>query len=185
MDGVFVEKNNLELMRDYATTLSHITLIEQDIHLMVENVEEIMDDYLDLGQNQITFHIEAMHGDKERTLQIISDIKANGNKVGLAINPDTSIDEIKPYLEYIHTALIMTVVPGKGGQKLIPETLDKIKELKDYISSNSIEVNIEADGGINADTCKAVRDNGCDILVSGMYIISNNDLKFAVDTIRG
>jgi len=172
-------------MLDYATTLSHITLVEQDIHLMVKDVEEVLDEYLDLGQNRIAFHIEAMEGDKERTMEIISTIKENGNKVGLAINPDTSIEEIFEYLPYIHYVLVMTVVPGKGGQALIEDTLDKIQVLKNYCEENDIEIDIEADGGITGDNCQSVRDAGANVLVSGVYLLKAENLREAVDIIRG
>ncbi len=185
MDGKFVENNNLELMKDYAITLSHITLVEQDIHLMVQDVEEVLDEFVDLGQNRITFHIEAMRGSYERTMEVISDIKGNGNKVAIAINPSTPVSDIYDFLPYVHGILVMTVVPGKGGQALIPETLDKIKELKEYCDKNGFDIDIEADGGINGDNAKDVRDSGANILVSGMYIIKSENIREAVDNIRG
>ena len=185
MDGRFVENNNLTQMLDYAITLSHITLVEQDIHLMVQDVEEVLDDYLDLGQNRISFHIEAMKGSHERTMEVISTIKENGNKVGIAINPETPVEEIYDYLPYIHFVLVMTVVPGRGGQSLIEETLDKINVLKKYCEENNIDIDIEADGGINGDNAQQVRDAGANVLVSGVYIINSQNLREAVDTIRG
>ena len=185
MDGRFVENNNLTQMLDYAITLSHITLVEQDIHLMVQDVEEVLDDYLDLGQNRISFHIEAMKGSHERTMEVISTIKENGNKVGIAINPETPVEEIYDYLPYIHFVLVMTVVPGRGGQSLIEETLDKINILKKHCEENNIDIDIEADGGINGDNAQQVRDAGANVLVSGVYIINSQNLREAVDTIRG
>ncbi len=185
MDGRFVENNNLSQMLDYAITLSHITLVEQDIHLMVQDVEEVLDEYLDLGQNRIAFHIEAMKGSHERTMEIINTIKGNGNKVGLAINPSTPIEEIYEYLPYIHYVLIMTVVPGRGGQALIEDTLDKIKVLKNYCEENDIDIDIEADGGITGDNAQSVRDAGANVLVSGVYLLKSENLREAVDLIKG
>ena len=184
MDGKFVERNNLELMNDYALTLSHITNIGLDVHLMVENVEEIMDEYFLLEPRCITFHYEAIK-EKSRILEIIDEIKSRGIKVGIAINPDTPIEEIKDYCKYVHQIIVMTVIPGKGGQKLIPETLDKIKELKNYLIENDIDIDIEADGGINENNAEQVRNAGCDILVSGNYIINADDYKEAVRKIKG
>ena len=132
MDGKFVEKNTIELMKDYATTLSHITNLGLDVHFMVENIEEFIDEYIDLNPEYISFHIETSKT-KERTMEIINTIKENDIKVAIAINPDTSIEDIKEYIPYVHMVLVMTVVPGKGGQKLIPETLDKVSELKKFI----------------------------------------------------
>lgn len=184
MDGKFVENNNLELMKDYATTISHISNIPLDVHLMVENVEEIMDEYMDLLPDRITFHIEAI-SDSERIFNIIDELKSNGIKIGIAIKPNTKIDEIKPYLNYIHQVLVMTVEPGKGGQKLIPETLEKIKKLRNFVDDNGIDIDIEADGGINKETAEDVRNAGTDVLVSGAFIINSENQREAVEIIRG
>lgn len=184
MDGKFVENNNLELMKDYATTISHISNIPLDVHLMVENVEEIMDEYMDLLPDRITFHIEAI-SDSERIFNIIDELKSNRIKIGIAIKPNTKIEEIKPYLNYIHQVLVMTVEPGKGGQKLIPETLEKIKELRSFVDDNGIDIDIEADGGINKETAEDVRNAGTDVLVSGAFIINSENQREAVEIIRG
>ena len=141
MDGKFVERNTQEIMKDYALTISHISNLGLDVHLMVENVEEFVDDYLMLEPEMLTFHIEASKTE-ERTKNIIEEIKSNGSKVGIAISPDTEIEVIKKYLNQIHMVLVMTVVPGKGGQKMIPETLDKVKELKKYIEEKELDVDI-------------------------------------------
>jgi len=183
MDGKFVENNNLELMKDYALTISHISNIGLDVHLMVENVEEVMDDYISLEPRIITFHYEAVK-EKERMMDIINEIKENRIKVGIAINPDTPIDEIKEFLPFIHQVLIMTVVAGKGGQQLIPETLGKIRNLKNYLMENNLEIDIEADGGIKEHNAKDVIQAGGDILVSGSYIINSNDYKDAIQKIK-
>jgi ribulose-phosphate 3-epimerase len=190
MDGDFVGNNNLEQMKDYATTISHISNIPIDVHLMVSKVEEIADDYIDLSPDRISFHIEAMKDengkiDSDRVMNFIEDLKDNGIKVGIAINPDTSIEDIKPYLSYIHQVVVMTVVPGKGGQELIPETLEKIKNLKEYLENENIDIDIEADGGINEKTAESVRETKADILVSGSYIINSENRREAVSTIRG
>lgn len=183
MDGKFVEKNNLELMKDYSLTISHISNIGLDVHLMVENVEKVMDDYIPLEPRNITFHYEAVK-EKSRIMNIIEDIKSNGIKVGMAISPETPIDCIKEFLPYLHQVLVMTVVPGKGGQKLIPETVEKIKSLKEFIKQQDLEIDLEADGGINHETVKAVKDAGCDILVAGSYITGSSDYAEAVRKLK-
>ncbi len=99
-------------------------------------------------------------------------IKNERIKVGLSIKPDTKVEDIYEFLPFIHMVLIMTVEPGKGGQALIPETLEKVKKLKQYINENDIEIDIEADGGINKETIKDVVDAGVDIAVVGNGIIS-------------
>lgn len=184
MDGKFVEKNNLELMKNYALTVSHISNLGIDVHLMVENIEEYVDEYLMLNPQIITFHIEASKTE-ERTKKIINTIKENGSRVGISISPDTNLDEIKPYLKYVHMVLVMTVVPGLGGQKLIPETLEKVKELKKYIDENNIDIDIEVDGGINDVTSKQAINAGANILVVGKYLISAENIAETVKKLKG
>ncbi len=183
MDGKFVEKNTLDQMKEYSLTISHITNIGLDVHLMVEDVEKIMDDYIPLEPQIITFHYEAIQ-EKSRIMEIIQDLKRNNIRVGIAINPETSIEPIKEFLPYIHQVLIMTVIPGKGGQKLMPETLEKIKALKQYLLTNELEIDIEADGGINSETVKSVKEAGCDILVSGSYITDSENYAQAVQKLK-
>ncbi|MBO5398583.1 MAG: ribulose-phosphate 3-epimerase [Clostridia bacterium] len=183
MDGKFVERDTSELMKDYATTLSHITNLGLDVHFMVENIEEYIDDYIDLNPEYISFHIEASKT-KERTIENINTIKENGIKAALAISPDTSIDEVKEYIPYLHMILVMTVVPGKGGQKLIPETLEKVKELRKYLEEENYDIDIEVDGGINAETSEAAKEAGADILVAGSYILSSENFKEAISNLK-
>ncbi len=183
MDGKFVQKNNLELMKDYALTISHISNLGLDVHLMVENVEEIADEYLMLEPEVLTFHIEATKNE-ERTKNLIELIKNSGTRVGIAISPETKIEEIKPYLECIHMVLVMTVVPGKGGQTLIPETLEKVRELKEYITENNIDIDIEVDGGINDITSQKAIDAGANILVAGNYLVSAENISEAVKKLK-
>lgn len=183
MDGKFVERNNTEIMKDYALTISHITNLGLDVHLMVDNIEEYVDEYLGLQPEILTFHIESSKT-QERTLDIIKTIKESGTRVGIAVSPDTEIEEIKQYLNQIHMVLVMTVVPGKGGQKLITKTLDKIKELKEYIEKNNIDIDIEVDGGINDVTAQQVKESGANILVAGNYLISSNNLNEAVKKLK-
>lgn len=116
MDGKFVKNNTEEIMKDYALTISHISNLGLDVHFMVEDVEKFIDEYSMLEPEIISFHIEATKNE-ERTKNAISLIKSIGSKVGIAINPDTSIEQIKQYLPFVHMILVMTVVPGEGGQK--------------------------------------------------------------------
>lgn len=184
MDGKFVEKNTKNIMKEYALTISHISNLGLDVHLMVEDVEHFIDEYLVMEPEIITFHIESMKNDEQRTQNIIRQIKQSGSKVGIAISPDTSLEEIKKYLKYIHMILVMTVVPGKGGQELIPQTLEKVKNLKKYIAENNIDIDIEVDGGINDKTSKDAIIAGANILVVGNYLISNDNKYDAVKKIK-
>ena len=162
MDGKFVKQENMELMKEYALAIKHISNLPLDVHLMVEQPEEIIEDYLALNPDRITIHIEAKTKNIEET---VKHIKESGVKVGIAISPKTSIEKVKKYLPYIHMILVMTVEPGLGGQNLIPETIAKIEELNKYRKENNIDIDIEADGGINEETIKLVREAGTDIAV--------------------
>ena len=113
--------------------------------------------------------------------ELINYIKSNNCKVGIAINPNTDISKIYNLLKYIHMVTIMTVEPGKGGQALIPETLNKIEELKNYIEENNIEIDIEADGGIKVNNVQNVKTKGANIIVSGSGIINSDNYG---DTIK-
>ena len=165
MDGKFVPNNNHELMKEYATTIKQILNTPLDI-----------EQYIDLEPNIITFHIEAVKS-KEEAYEIIKFIKENNVKVGISIKPNTRIEEIYEFIPYVHMILVMTVEPGLGGQKLIPETLEKVKKLKEYIEENNVQIDIEVDGGINIETAEMTKQAGANILVSGSYIIKSEDYK--------
>ena len=115
---------------------------------------------------------------------IMEYIKKNGLQVGLSLNPNTSIEKLYNYLPYIHKVLVMTVEPGKGGQELIPETIEKIRNINKFSYENGFDIDIEVDGGINAKTAKLAVDAGANILVSGSYIIKSNDYKTAIKNLR-
>ena len=183
MDGKFVKNNTEELMLDYANTIKQISNIPLDIHLMVENVKEKVDEYIGLNPNIITFHLEACKNSEE-VLDIINYIKENNIKVGIAIKPDTKIEEVYEFLPLIHMCLVMTVEPGEGGQKLIPETVVKIDTLKKYISENNIDIDIEADGGIDAYNSKILEGVGVNILVVGTAIISAENYQEEIKKLK-
>lgn len=183
MDGKFVKDNTIEKMREYTEYLKNITNLPIDVHLMVEDVPSYVESYLALEPNMIIFHIEACKNEKE-ILEQIKYIKENNCKVGLSIKPSTSIEEIYEFLPYIHCVLVMTVEPGKGGQELLTETIEKIAELNKFIYENSYEVDIMVDGGINNKTAKLVIDAGANRLVAGSYIIKSGDYKKAIEELK-
>lgn len=183
MDGKFVENNTEEIMKDYALTISHISNLGLDVHLMVEDVESFVDEYSMLEPEIITFHVEATKTE-EKTQNVINEIKQSGSRVGISICPDTPLEEIKKYLPFVHMVLVMTVIPGKGGQKLIPETLEKVRELKNYIEENNIDIDIEVDGGINNQTASKAIDAGANILVAGKYIVGAENFAEAVRSLK-
>lgn len=183
MDGKFVEKNTEEKMYEYANIIKQMSNIPLDVHLMVENIKENIDRYIPLSPSIITFHYEACKN-KEEVSKLINYIKENNIKPAISIKPNTSIDEIKEFLPNLHMILIMTVEPGKGGQKLIPETIQKIEELNKYIQENNLDTYIEADGGINKDTVDLIKKSGVDIAVAGSAIISSNNFKEAIRELK-
>ena len=189
MDGKFVLKNTYDKMIEYSSYIKRISNLPLDVHLMVEDVRGAIDDFLSFEPNIITFHLEAIKNSdkekkKEEILNIIKYIKENNCKVGIAIKPDTKIEEVYEFLPYIHMCLIMTVEPGKGGQELIETTIDKIKTLKNYIDENNIEIDIEVDGGINLATANKVKEAGANILVSGTAILMAKDYKLIIDELK-
>ena len=183
MDGKFVEKDTYKKMLEYASYIKRISNLPLDIHLMVEDVNSAIDDFLAVEPNIITFHYEAFKN-KEEVMQIINKIKDNHCRVGLSIKPETKIEEIYEFLPYIHMCLVMTVEPGKGGQTLLTDMVDKISTLKGFIDKNNIEIDIEADGGINLKTADAVKKAGANILVSGTAILIAKDYKVIIDELR-
>ena len=183
MDGKFVEADTTAKMEKYSEYLNHITLIPLDVHLMVENVREYVDKFLVFKPNTITFQIEALKT-KQEVIDTIKYIQSNNCKAGIAIKPNTKIEEITEYLPYLHQVTIMTVEPGKGGQKLIECTIDKIAELKKYIEENNIDIDIEADGGINTDNVEKVKQAGANIIVAGTAIIDSEDFKQIINELK-
>ena len=180
MDGEFVKNNTIDLMLEYCEYLKSITNVPLDVHLMVQDVEEFIKGYAIFEPNNITFHYEACKN-KEELLKFVNLIKENNCKVGVSIKPNTEAEKIYDILPYIHTVLVMTVEPGQGGQKLIKETIEKIKKLKKYIQENNLDTEIEADGGINLENVDELKTAGCDIIVAGTSIINSKDFK---DTIK-
>ena len=183
MDGKFVPKDTKEQMLEYTNTIKQISNIPLDVHLMVEDVKEFIDEYIDFNPNIITFQVEAAKS-KNEVKELINYIKESNAKVGIAIKPNTKVEDIYEFLPYIHMCLVMTVEPGLGGQKLIPETLDKVRKLKKYIEENNIEIDIETDGGIKPENIEEVKEAGANIFVVGTAIIESENMEETIDTLR-
>lgn len=183
MDGEFVENNTENRMHKYSNYIKQISTLPIDVHLMVNDVKKYVDEYLGVSPRIITFHLEAIK-DKNEVMDIIKYIKEGNCKVGISIKPDTKIEELYEFLPYVHLVLIMTVEPGKGGQKLIDSTIDKIKELRKYLEENNIDIDIEADGGINIDNSKELSKAGVDILVAGSAILKSSNYKETVNSLK-
>ena len=173
MDGNFVEGVSFP----YDKVKDIVDDFNYDVHLMVNDVRKYVDDFKKINPKYITFHIEI--GD---TLNLINYIKEQNIKVGLAINPTTELNHIIPFLKYVNLVLVMSVEPGKGGQKFIMDSADKINALYEYRKENNLDFEISVDGGINDETINYV--SNCDMVVSGSYV-TNGNYKEKILKLRG
>ena len=180
MDGHFVP--NLTMGPPIIKSLRQYTNLPFDVHLMISPVHKYIKDYADAGADIITIHPEAT----ENLKSSIEHIKNLNKKVGVSLNPETKINLITDLLKEIDLVLIMSVNPGFGGQKFMPEVLEKIKELKKIGDQKNLNFDIEIDGGINFDNNKLAIEAGANILVSGTAIFKNNngDIKKNIDLLK-
>jgi len=180
MDGHFVP--NLTIGPPVIKALRNYTKLPFDVHLMIKPVHKYIKSYAEAGANIITIHPEAT----DNLNNSIKHIKELGKKVGVSLNPETKTDIIKKNLPEIDLILIMSVHPGFGGQKFIPEVLGKIKELKNIKLKENLKFDIEVDGGIDFNNSKLVIEAGANILVSGTTIFKNNngDIKKNIETLK-
>ena len=180
MDGHFVP--NLTIGPPVIKALKKHCKIKFDVHLMISPVHKYIEAYSDAGADIITIHPEAT----EDLSASISKIKELNKKAGVSLNPETKVSVIKNYLEQIDLVLIMSVNPGFGGQKFMPEVLEKIKELKNIQKNENIDFDIEIDGGINFENSKIAIKAGANILVSGTTIFKSNngDIKRNIDLLK-
>lgn len=183
MDGKFVKDNTTEKMIEYSEYISSISSLPLDIHLMVEDVEQYIKSFSVFEPNLITFHIEARKN-KEEIFELIKLVKESNSRVGLAIKPNTKTEEIYNYLPYIHSVLIMTVEPGLGGQELIPETIEKISRMKKYLEQEKLEVDIQADGGINLQNIDLLKQAGVSNVVVGNALMKTKDKKDMINKLK-
>ena len=183
MDGKFVEKDTYQKMLEYSSYIKRISNLPMDVHLMVEDVEIGIEVFSAVEPNIITFHLEACKNHDE-VMKNINLIKEKGARVGISLKPNTSIEQVYEYLPYVHMCLVMTVEPGKGGQTLITDILEKISTLKQYIDNNNIEIDIEVDGGINLKTAPKDKEAGANILVAGTAILAATDYKVIIDELK-
>ena len=180
MDGHFVP--NLTIGPPIIKVLRQYSTLPFDVHLMISPVHKYIKDYAEAGADIITIHPEAT----ENIESSVNLIKKLNKKIGLSLNPDTSIEIIEKFLSSIDLVLIMSVYPGFGGQKFIPNVVNKIKKLKSIKEKQNLKFDIEVDGGINFDNSKLVVKAGANILVSGTTIFKNNNgnIKKNIETLR-
>lgn len=177
MDGHFVP--NITIGVPVVKSIRKITKLPLDVHLMIENPEKYVEPFVKAGADIITFHYEAA-GEKSR--EILKMIKSFGVKAGISIKPKTSPDEIFNLLTTADMVLVMTVEPGFGGQSFMADCAEKIPYLKNNSPQNMI---IQVDGGINAETAKVCTRLGANSLVAGSYVYKSDDIKTAIDSLRG
>ncbi len=180
MDGHFVP--NITIGPEVIKRLRPITKLTFDVHLMISPVDNFVKDFADAGADIITFHPEAT----ENLFKTIELIKSFGKKVGLSLKPESPISLIELCLEQIDLILIMSVNPGFGGQKFMPEVLKKMKILKKIVDEKKLNVDIEIDGGINFDNSQQAKEFGANILVSGSTVFkeNNGNLKKNIQLLR-
>ena len=180
MDGHFVP--NLTIGPPVIKALRKQCSIKFDVHLMISPVHKYIEAYADAGADIITIHPEATESLEESILKI----KSLNKKVGVSLNPESKLDLITNYVEKIDLVLIMSVNPGFGGQKFMPEVLDKVRQLKEIKSKRNINFDIEIDGGINFDNCQSAIEAGANILVSGTTVFKSNngDIKKNINLLK-
>src|SRR5438105_1904797 len=181
MNGHYVE--NISFGPAIVGFVRKQTKLPLDVHLMIEHADHYVPRFIDAGANSITVHVEpeAKHN-LGQTLQQIRDAKC---RVGLTLNPDTGFNLVEPFLDQIDMLLVMTVHPGFGGQSFRPEQMEKVKHTAKWNESRPRKIDIEVDGGINAESAGLSIENGANVLVAGTSIFKTNDYAKAIRDLRG
>ena len=178
MDGMFVP--NITLGAPVIKCLKGKTDLPFDVHLMIEEPIRYIDDFASAGADIITFHIEAAK-DVKATIEKIKDC---GCKPAISIKPNTPADVVFPYLNDLYMVLVMTVEPGFGGQSFMPETMPKVKAIREEATKRNIDLRIQVDGGIDDKTVSIVTENGADVIVAGSYVFKAADRSIPIKTLR-
>jgi ribulose-phosphate 3-epimerase len=178
MDGKFVENETYD--HHMVKRLKKISSQFFDVHLMIETPEKYIDDYINEGADLITFHYEAADNIKKT----IEQIKQKNILAGISIKPNTDVQVLDPFLPYLNLILIMSVEPGKGGQKFLSSAVDKISYLNEKRNQYNYNYLIEVDGGINLETAKTVREAGCDVIVAGSFIFNEKDRNSIIEELE-
>jgi len=181
MDGIFVP--NVSYSKEDVKKYSKCHNMVNDVHIMVADPKNVAPEFIKSGADIVTFHYEAVECINCAN-KIVDEIHSLNCKAGISIKPKTKVKEILPLLDKVELVLVMSVEPGKGGQKFIPSALRKIKILRRYINKNNLNCLIEVDGGINAVTGQKCRKAGADILVAGSYLFGHEDIKERIESLR-
>ena len=178
MDGMFV--TNMSFGNPVIEALRNKTDMIFDVHLMIEAPERYIDRFIDAGADILTFHYEACAD----SLAALKHIRERGVKAAISVKPKTPVSAIYDLLEYCDMVLVMTVEPGYGGQSLIPECLDKVATLRAEIERRGLDIDIQVDGGINANNAPLAIAKGATVLVAGSSVFKASDRKAAIDDLR-
>lgn len=181
MDGKFVQNKTYDWAM--VENLNQNTALMLDVHLMVDEPLQSIENYIKAGANIVTLHYEAFKK-KEDLVKAINLVKSMKTLVGLSIKPETSFKEIRLFCYNIDVLLVMSVEPGKSGQKFISDTFEKVKQIAKFRHDNNLNFKIEVDGGVNAENAKGLREAGVDILVSGSYVFGATDRKKAIESLK-
>ena len=178
MDGHFVP--NITIGPAVISKIRKHSSLFFDVHLMIDEPKRYAKDFVEAGADLITFHAEAINDYKS----MINSIRSLGCKVGISLNPETSVDAIKEIIPLVDLVLIMSVHPGFGGQQFIDDVLSKIRIVKKLIDDTGKQIYLEVDGGINDQTALKACDHGADVLVAGSYVFKHNDYKKAIQSLK-
>jgi len=178
MDGIFVD--NITYDEKMVKKIKAISSQFFDVHLMIIEPEKHIEEYIKVGADLITFHLEAT----EDSLELIKKIKKSNVKAGISIKPQTSVESLDHLLPYLDLILIMSVEPGKGGQKFIEDSLPKISYLSRTKQLYNYNYLIEVDGGINLETAKRVRQSGCDVIVVGSFLFNSSNRNQLIEELE-
>ena len=181
MDGKFVQSKTYDWTM--IENLNQNTALMLDVHLMVDEPLQQIENYIKAGANIVTLHYEAFKK-KEDLVKAINLVKSMKTLVGLSIKPETSFKEIRLFCYNIDLLLVMSVEPGKSGQKFLSDTFEKVKQIAKFRHDNNLNFKIEVDGGVNAENAKGLREAGVDILVSGSYVFGATDRKKAIESLK-
>lgn len=177
VDGNFIKGKKIPFRK--LKKISKYSKKRLDVHLMTNKLKKYIKKFSELNCEYITFHIE-VEKDIEKYIKLIH---SYGIKCGLAINPDTEMEKLKPYFNMIDMVLVMGVIPGLGGQEFIPRVVNKVKKIREYLTKNELKVVLSIDGGMHPETIKKVKSY-IDIVVAGSYITNSDDYQEQIDSLR-
>lgn len=181
MDGKFV--TNTTFNYKMVETINTLTSKKLDVHLMVQNPTKTIKKYIKSGADILTIHYE-VYKNKHKLIKDLLNIRKNGSYAGLSFSPNTPVEEILPYLYFCDLLLVMSVVPGRSGQEFIPQTIDKLKQINNFLVSQELTLFIEVDGGVNLSNARNLKENNVNSVVLGNYLFSSKNKQEAIAKIK-